>query len=80
MKFKVWEEGIKRENGDVLLRLFQMGSKVLLCIVNEKGDNEWYVADLVDGVLKTACAIGDNEFSEGLKLDCNGNILVDIDE
>lgn len=77
MRFRVWEDGIKKEEGDVLLKFVDVGSgRVDVIIVNEKGTREWDVMCFFDGKVELAGGIGLDNYSEGLEKNGDDAIVV----
>lgn len=77
MRFRVWEEGIKRKEGDVLLKLTDLrDGTVAVTIVNEEGKWEWDLTGFENGKISIVGGIVYDEYSEGLILDEEGKIEV----
>ena len=70
MRFRVWEEGIEKKDGDVLLRLKSIvEGGVVIQIVNERGKWKWDLAHLQYGKIAMDAGIGKDTYNEGLELD-----------
>lgn len=79
MRFRMWEEGIIKEENDVLLKVREFEGVVTLEIVNEKGNWEWDLGVFYDGKVHLCSCVGEDEYSQGLQLDGRGRILLTED-
>ena len=76
MRFVIWEPGMKKQEGEIMLRLVELGGGIDVTSVNENGDAVWYIAELTEeGKLYKQPSIGDNEYSAGLQLTKNSRCI-----